>query len=128
MWTGLSREGAGAADSGAAHAIGGRPAVASEPPRVEPARAREASEADFSNGQIVIVLARWVLVATALAITLWSPAEQDLDRIKVSLLVVLGIAVGNFALHVRLLMGRPITASIGYGASAVDLAVITLIM
>jgi hypothetical protein len=93
-----------------------------QPPGAEP------PEEDLSSGQIVIVLARWVLIATALAITFWSPAQGDLERIKVSLLVILALAVGNFAIHAQLLMGRPIKGAFAYGASAVDLAVITVIM
>jgi hypothetical protein len=111
--------------SGSAESIGARPSVAQAPPAASE-RTPGPIEADFSNGQIVIVLARWVLIGTALAITFWSPSQYDLDRIKISLLVVLALAVGNFALHAQLLMGRAITAPIVYGASAVDLAVVTL--
>jgi hypothetical protein len=79
------------------------------------------------RGQVVIVAARWVLILTALAITLWSPAPDDLNRLRLSLLVLLGLAVGNFYLHAHLLMRRPVDEWLVYAASAADLAVITVL-
>jgi hypothetical protein len=80
-----------------------------------------------ARGQLVIVAARWVLILTALAITLWSPAPGDLNRLRLSLLVLLGLAVGNFYLHAHLLMRRPVDEWLVYAASAADLAVITVL-
>jgi hypothetical protein len=82
---------------------------------------------DLSNGQIVTIIARWLLIATGLVITLWSPAPHDLTQVKISLFVLLGLAVGNFFLHAQLLMKRPMPSSLVYCASALDLAVVTLI-
>jgi hypothetical protein len=82
---------------------------------------------DLTAGQIVIVFARWVLIATGLAITLWSPAEPDLSKIKISLLVLLGLAVANFYLHSHILMQHPVRKRLVYGASALDVGVITLL-
>lgn len=93
----------------------------------DPLRDQRETTEDLSAGQGVILSARWILIVTALIITLWSPLDQDTDKIKVSLVVLLGLAVGNFFLHAQVLMRRPVTASIVYGATAVDIAVITLI-
>jgi hypothetical protein len=82
---------------------------------------------DRARGQLVIVAARWVLILTALAITLWSPAAGDLNRLRLSLAVLLILAVGNFYLHAHLLMGRPVDEWLVYAASAADLAVITVL-
>jgi hypothetical protein len=91
------------------------------------APAKRSPASDRARGQVVIVAARWVLILTALAITLWSPAPGDLNRLRLSLAVLLILAVGNFYLHAHLLMQRPVDEWLVYAASAADLAVITVL-
>ncbi len=88
---------------------------------------KEASK-DFSSGQIVILIARWLLIGAGFLITLWSPEEKYLDPIKITLIFLFGLAVANFYLHAQLLMKRPVRALIVYAASAVDIAVVTIII
>src|SRR5207237_70535 len=80
-----------------------------------------------ASGQIVIVTARWVLILAALALSLWSPAPGDLNWLRLSLLVLLALAVGNFYLHAQILMRRPVPRGVVYAASAADLGVITVL-
>jgi hypothetical protein len=89
---------------------------------------RDESIADMDTGQIIILIARWLLIGTSFVITLWSPAERDLGAIKVTLLALFALAVGNFYLHAQILMRRPVQGSLVYAASAVDIAVITAII
>ena len=89
---------------------------------------RNPPEKDLGAGQIVIVMARWLLIATSFAITLWSPLEKDLDGIKITVVALFLVAIGNFYLHAQLLMRRPVPANIVYTASAVDVAVISLVI
>ncbi|MEA2641210.1 MAG: hypothetical protein QOF51_2604 [Chloroflexota bacterium] len=88
-------------------------------------RPRRDPEDDLSAGQIVILAARWLLILTSLVITLWGPGQADLDKVRITIFVVLGLAAANFYLHAQLLMGRPVASRIVYGASAVDILVIT---
>src|SRR5262249_26952368 len=67
------------------------------------------------------------LILTALALSLWSPEPSDLNRLRLSLFVLLGLAVGNFYLHAQLLMRRPVPEPLVYAASAADLVVITVL-
>lgn len=83
---------------------------------------------DLSAGQIVVVIARWLLIATGFAITLWSPVETDLEAIKVTIGALFLVAIGNFFIHARLLMRQPVPPNVAYGTSAVDVAVITLVV
>jgi len=83
---------------------------------------------DLAGGQIVIVIARWLLVLAGLGLTLWHPMESDLDRVRITILVLLALAVSNFYLHARSLIGRAVRAPLLYAASAADIAVITLIV
>src|SRR5262245_3037303 len=93
----------------------------------ETARATRDQAGDLANGQIIIVSARWVLIVTALALSLWSPAPSDLNWLRLSLFVLLALAVGNFYLHAQILMGRRVPESVVYAASAADLVVITVL-
>ena len=89
---------------------------------------RDTLEGNMGPGQIVIVVARWLLIATAFAITLWSPMEKDLGGIKITVIALFVLAIGNFYIHAQLLMRRPLPANIVYSASAVDVGVITLVI
>lgn len=89
---------------------------------------RDTLQQDMGPGQIVIVVARWLLIVTSFAITLWSPLEQDLDGVKITVIALFALAIGNFYLHAQLLMRRPLPTSIVYTASAVDIGVISLVI
>src|SRR5262249_34587917 len=93
----------------------------------EIARAPRDQARDLASGQIVIVSARWVLIVTALALSLWSPVPSDLNWLRLSLFVLLALAVGNFYLNAQMLMRRPVPAAVVYAASAADLVVITVL-
>ena len=84
------------------------------------------SSEDLKQGQVVIIAARWLLVGAGLLLAMWNP--DALGELRVQLTLILGLAVANFFLHSRVLMGRPIHAPFVYLASAVDIAVISLII
>ena len=75
---------------------------------------------------MVIIAARWVLVATGLMLALWSPA--DVVDLRIQIVVILGLAGANFYLHTQVLMGRPTLAPVAYAASAADLIAISMII
>src|SRR5262245_43492587 len=68
-----------------------------------PARVRDPEVS--ASGQLVIVTARWVLVLAGLLLALWSPGP--IGQIRLHVLTLLILAVGNFYLHAQLLMRRP---------------------
>ena len=79
-----------------------------------------------ASGQLVIVTARWVLVLSGLLLALWNPGP--IGQIRLHVLTLLILAVGNFYLHAQLLMRRPTISAVAYAASAIDIAVITLLV
>ena len=84
------------------------------------------SSADLAHGQVVIIAARWILVVAGLVLALWDPAEMG--ELRTQIVLVLGLAVGNFYLHGQLLNKKPVLSRVVYAASAADIAVISLIM
>lgn len=84
------------------------------------------ADSDLSHGQIVIVAARWVLVAAGLGLAMWNPV--GIGPLRLQVLVLLLIAVGNFFLHAQLLRRRIALEPIAYAASAADLAIITILV
>jgi len=84
------------------------------------------TESDLSHGQVVIVTARWILVAAGLVLALWNP--EAIGALRIQVLVLLLIAVGNFFLHAQLLRRMFAVDAVAYAASAADLAVITLLV
>ena len=78
---------------------------------------------DLALGQGVIVAARWVLVASGLVLAVIAPPSAGTLRTQVVL--ILGLAVCNFALQAQLLRRRRTLAALAYAASAADIAIIT---
>jgi hypothetical protein len=82
---------------------------------------------DLDHGQIVVVTARWLMIAVGLILTLAYPTATLADlRVQVSLILLLGIA--NFYLHAQLIRRRPIPTWTAIVASAADLLVISLLL
>lgn len=80
-----------------------------------------------AGGQTLILVARWLLILFGLAITLWRPAQGDLDRVRFSIFVLLALAVGNFFLHARALVGRGLSLIFVGATSVADVGVISLL-
>ena len=81
---------------------------------------------DLTQGQRVIVTARWILVLSALLLTLWNPSP--LSELRVQLTFILILAVGNFYLHAQLLRRRRVWGELVVAASLVDIAVISIMI
>ncbi|MBC8077343.1 MAG: hypothetical protein H7Y32_14810 [Chloroflexales bacterium] len=79
----------------------------------------------MASGQIVIITARWVLVLAGLLLTLWQPGT--VAELRVHIVALLLLAVGNFYLHAQVLMRRPLAELTVYAASVADIVVITLL-
>ena len=81
---------------------------------------------DMSLGLPVIVAARWVLVVSGIAFALWN--ANDLVELRVSVLLVIALAIANFFLHIEVTKKRPVDQRIVYGLSAADLGVVTAVL
>ena len=81
---------------------------------------------DLSHGQIVIVIAKWVLVFAGIVLVLWAPAP--ISQLRVQILILLLIAVQNFYHHAQLLKRRPVPDAVAYIASGADIAVVTVLV
>ena len=60
---------------------------------------RSDSTDDLSHGQVVIVAARWILVLAGIFLALWNPAAMG--ELRIQIVLILALAVGNFYLHAR---------------------------
>src|SRR5215212_11525893 len=80
-----------------------------------PQRSKARNSEVTADGQSVIVVARWVLVLSGLVLALWNPGA--IGEIRLQVLALLLLAVGNFYLHAQLLMHRPAINAIAYAAS-----------
>ena len=85
-----------------------------------------ASSEDLRYGQVVIVTARWILIAAGLVVALWGPGP--LGELRVQIAATLLLAGVNFYLHAQLLMRRPVLDGVVYAASIGDMVVITSIV
>ena len=78
---------------------------------------------DIKSGLPVIIYARWVLVVAGFGLTIWNP--PDAAELRIAVLIILGLAVGNFFLSVEVNRERPIRTWIVYAASIVDIVAIS---
>ena len=81
---------------------------------------------DLTYGQGVIIAARWILVAAGLMLAFWN--QDDIGQLRFQIVLVLGLSVANFYLHSQVLMRKPSVPAVVLGASAADIAVISLIV
>ncbi|HET7769415.1 MAG TPA: hypothetical protein VFN74_11625 [Chloroflexota bacterium] len=82
--------------------------------------------ADIAYGQIVVITARWVLIAAGIVLALWSPGNATELRIQIA--VLLSLAVANFYLHAQLLTRKPVVDLVAYGTSAADIVIISTLI
>ena len=86
----------------------------------------EAEETQAPRGEIVLVLARWVLIVVGMGLTLNAPS--DLADLQVTIVGILALALVNFWLHTNLVMQRRSSHEVLYWTSAADIAVITAVV
>lgn len=81
------------------------------------------------EGQLVIITARWILIAGALVLTLWNPGGVgDLWKIQAQTGLLLVYAVVNFFLHAQYLRQGRGLSSVAYLTSGIDLALISFVV
>jgi hypothetical protein len=81
---------------------------------------------ELADGQLVIIIARWVLVAAGLLLAIWSPG--DINDLRLQIAVLLLAAVSNFFLHAHVLRHQETLPSVVYLSSAADLTIISLLV
>ena len=83
---------------------------------------------ELRHGQIVIIVARWILVAAGLLMAMWNTPPEGIGHLRLQIVFILAIAGLNFYLHSQLLRGRPTIIPAVYAASAADIAVISILV
>lgn len=85
----------------------------------------EAAE-DLFFGQLVIVIARWALIAACAALVLWTATDEW--QLVSSIVPVVALIGMNFFLHGRYLLERPANRVMTAAATLLDLVVITAVV
>jgi hypothetical protein len=86
---------------------------------------QEAAE-DIFFGQLVIIWARWFVIATGVALVVWS--ASDLGSLTANILLVVALMIVNFFLHGAYALEKPQNRGVVTLVSLIDLAVVTLIV
>jgi hypothetical protein len=84
------------------------------------------SDQDLAYGQPVIVAVRWLMIISGLVLAIWN--VNDLQELRLSLIVIFLLAITNFYLQAQLLIKKPVIKPVVYAASAVDLILITFLV
>jgi len=79
------------------------------------------------GGQTVIVTARWILIGVGLFLVTVVPSP-DVGEVRLQVALILLLGLGNFFLHGLLLKRGAVPGPVTYIASAVDLAVVTILV
>lgn len=87
--------------------------------------AQEAAE-DIYFGQLVMIWARWFLIAAGVVLALWN--VDDSGEAVLAIVPVVGLVGLNFYLHGRYLAQRPANPLLITLASLMDIAVITVVV
>ena len=81
---------------------------------------------ELADGQLVVIAARWMLVASGILLAIWNPAP--IGELRVQIVLLLAIAVANFFLHTNVLRRKETLFLVAYAASAADLLVISILV
>jgi hypothetical protein len=81
---------------------------------------------ELGDGELVVIAARWILVASGILLAVWNPAP--IGELRIQIVLLLGIAVANFFLHANVLRRKETLLSVAYASSAVDLLVISILV
>ena len=84
------------------------------------------NERDLTEGQPVIIAVRWVMIATGLILAIWN--VTDMGELRLQIVALLLLALTNFYLQAQLLMKRQVNPLIVYGASAMDMLMISVLV
>lgn len=98
-----------------------------EQPQLEKVRLVDSNaEEDMAAGQPVIVTVRWILIVSSLLLAIWNVGS--LSDLRLQITAILLLAITNFYLQAQLLMKKPVNKNVIYGASTVDLLLITMLV
>ena len=86
---------------------------------------QEAAE-DIFFGQLVIIWARWFVIAVGIALVTW--AASDLGTLTLNIVLVVALMAMNFFLHGSYTLERPQNRGVISVVSMLDLAIVTLIV
>ena len=86
---------------------------------------KEAAE-DIFFGQIVIIWARWFVIAAGFIYVLWQ--ASDTSQLSKAILPLILVMAVNFFVHGRFLMEKPINQTLLLALSFVDLLVVTVVI
>ena len=86
----------------------------------------KATAADIYFGQLVMIWARWFLIAAGVILALWN--VDDSGQAVLAIVPVVGLVGLNFYLHGRYLAQRPANPLLITLASLLDIAVITVVV
>src|SRR5215831_13565732 len=86
---------------------------------------REAAE-DIFFGQVVLIWARWFLIAAGATFFLWTAHEST--QLALGVLPIVGLMAMNFYLHGRYFLERPSNVLQIVTAAVLDLALISSIV
>ena len=81
---------------------------------------------DVFFGQVVIIWARWFLIAAGVVLILWSLTEQT--QLIAGIIPIVLLMFMNFYLHGKYLMEKPVGAPLIMLTSLLDLVIITLLV
>jgi len=84
------------------------------------------SDQDLAYGQPVIVAVRWLMIISGLVLAIWN--VNNLQELRLSLVVIFLLAITNFYLQAQLLMKKQVIKPVVYASSAVDLILISFLV
>ena len=87
--------------------------------------AQEAAE-DVFFGQVVMIWARWFLIAAGIILALWTADKEY--QVVLAVIPVVGLIAVNFYLHGRYLAERPANPALIAVASLLDIAAVTAVV
>ena len=83
---------------------------------------------NINYGQIVVITARWILIAAGWVLTLWQPEAAEAWQLRIAIVLLMVYSSANFFLTVQWANRSRVLAETVYLTSVADLSLITILV
>ena len=83
---------------------------------------------DLTDGQTVIITARWILILSAWVLVLWQPGQIAIGQLQLQIVLLMAYTIGNFFLTIQWMKHSETMPMMVYASMIADLSLVTILV
>ena len=89
---------------------------------------KEEFRQDLTDGQTVIITARWILILSAWVLVLWQPGQIPIGQLQLQIVLLMAYTIGNFFMTIQWMKQSEAMPAMVYGSMIADLSLVTILV